>query len=149
MRRSRSPGARSYAEKPTKLQAGKGSGGLFAAEIEPSAVAEPFLTELKAAVQKTAQKGVLLSAEELNALFAHHLPGLEELAALLMVADMLEDKSFDRAIIDLAPTSHSLRLFDLPVAFRKFCGLVKGVPVDKGKPKKEPAAPTPIDALAS
>src|SRR5687767_7113267 len=107
--------------KPSKLSAAKGTGGLFAAEYEPQQ-AEPFLAELKASLQKAVQKGALLSEEDLHALFAQHAPGLEELAALAQVLDQLEDKSFDRVVVDLCPTSHALRLFDLPLSLRKFLG---------------------------
>src|SRR3954465_11375305 len=50
--------------KASKLQAGKGQGGLFAAELEPLEVAAPFIAELKAAVQQTAARGAVLTDEE-------------------------------------------------------------------------------------
>jgi arsenite-transporting ATPase len=133
--------------KPTRLSAGKGAGGLSAAELEPQQ-AQPFLDELKGALQKTAQKGALLSEEDLQTLFAQHAPGLEELAALLHLLDQLEDKSFDRVVVDLSPTSHTLRLFDLPLSLRRFLGLVKGTSGEKSKAKKEAAPPGPLDGIS-
>src|SRR3954468_4528813 len=82
--------------KPTKLVAGKGQGGLFAAELEPLEVAPPFIAELKDAVQKAALRGAVLANEELAAVLQQHAAGLEELAALFQVADELETKAYDR-----------------------------------------------------
>jgi len=135
--------------KASKLQAGKGQGGLFAAELEPLEVAAPFVAELKAAVQKTVAKGAVLSDEELASVLQQHAPGLEELAALLQVADDLETKAYDRVVVDLSPTSHSLRLFDLPVQLRRFLALARGQPLDKVKAKKEAAPPGPLDPIAA
>src|SRR5262249_11938363 len=116
------------ASKPAKLSAGKGQGGLFAAELDPVEVAGPFIAELKAAVQKGAGKGAVLSDEELGLVLQQHAAGLEELAALFQVADALEDKSYDKVVVDLAPTSHALRLFEMPVQLRRFLALARGQP---------------------
>src|SRR3954469_15972550 len=136
--------------KPAKLQAGKGLGGLFAAELEPLEVAGPFIAELKDAVQKTAVKGAVLSDEELAAVLQQHAAGLEELASLLQVADELETKAYDRVVVDLSPTSHALRLFDLPTQLRRFVALARGQALDnKVKAKKEAVPPGPLDPVAA
>jgi len=137
------------ASAPTRLQPGKGPEGLFAAEVDPREVAGPFIEELKAAVQKAIGRGAVLPEEDLFTVLQQHTAGLEELAALLQVVDGLENKSFDRVVVDLAPTSHTLRLFDLPVQLRRFLGLIKGQPGDKGKAKKEAAPPSPLDGVSA
>ncbi|MBU8894537.1 ArsA family ATPase [Corallococcus sp. M34] len=133
--------------KPTKLQAGKGEGGLWGMEINPPALLKPFLADYLPALQKAAVKGTHLSDEEMAKLYQQAVPGLEELVAFFQVLELVEAEEFDRIIVDTAPTSHTLRLLDLPGHVRKFLGLVK-VGADraqtssggKGKKVKEAAA---------
>jgi arsenite-transporting ATPase len=130
--------------KPTKLVPGKGEGGLYAAELEPAALLKPFAAKYVPALEKAAAKGSVLTDEDLGKLFAQAVSGLEELVCLFHVMEMLEAKEFDRIIVDASPTSHTLRLFDLPVGLRKFLGIVKtgtDKPASGGKGKKEPVAP--------
>ncbi|RKH68355.1 ArsA family ATPase [Corallococcus aberystwythensis] len=131
--------------KPTKLQAGKGEGGLFGAELNPSALLKPFLAEYLPALAKAAVKGTHLSDEEMGKLYQQAVPGLEELVALFHVVDLLESGEYDRVVVDTAPTSHTLRLFDMPAQLRKFLGFVKAgqdraAPAASGKGKKAAAA---------
>lgn len=41
-------------------------------------------------------------------------PGIDELYALSILGDTLEDQRFDRIVVDPAPTGHLLRLLDMP-----------------------------------
>jgi arsenite/tail-anchored protein-transporting ATPase len=127
--------------KPTKLVAGKGEGGLYAAEFDPALVMKPFLAQYVPALQKAATKGAHLSDEDLGKLYTQAVPGLEELVGLLNVVELLEAGSFDRVVLDAAPTAHTLRLFDLPQGLRKFLGLVKGLPEKPAKVKKDVKEP--------
>ncbi|WNG26113.1 arsenic-transporting ATPase [Cystobacter fuscus] len=130
--------------KPTKLEAeetaepvkeapkakGKGAkakpdGGVWAMELEPGALGKSFLSKYASALQKAAGKGTHLSEDELGKLYAQATPGLEELLGLLYVAELAESGEFDRVVVDTAPTSHTLRLFDMPVGLRKFLGVVR------------------------
>ncbi len=112
--------------KPTKLQAGKGDGGLFAAELELPPVVEGLVKKLKPALEQASVKGLVLSEDDLKKLFEPALVGLDDLAVLLQIAEQLETAEFDRIVVDTWPTSHTLRLFDQPGALRRFLALVKG-----------------------
>jgi arsenite-transporting ATPase len=130
--------------KHAKLLPGKGEGGLYAAELEPAALLKPFAARYVPALEKAAGKGTHLTEEDLGKLFALAVPGLEELVSLFHVQEVLESKEYDRVIVDASPTSHTLRLFDLPTGLRKFLGIVKNgsdKPATGAKAKKEPAAP--------
>src|SRR6185369_6689743 len=91
----------------------------------------------------------VLSDEELASVLQQHAPGLEELASLLQVGDELETKAYDRVVVDLSPTSHALRLFDLPTQLRRFMALARGQSLDKVKAKKEALPPGPLDPVAA
>ena len=134
--------------KPTKLVPGKGEGGVYALELEPETLMKPFLAEYLPALQKAAAKGTHISDEDMGKLYQQAVPGLEELVGLFHVVDLLEgkDKEFDRIIVDASPTSHTLRLFDLPAGLRKFLGFVKAggeKPASTGKGKKAAEAAVP------
>ncbi|MFP2929031.1 ArsA family ATPase [Pyxidicoccus sp. 3LG] len=130
--------------KPTKLVPGKGEGGVWGLELEPAALMKPFLADYLPALAKAANKGQHISDEDMGKLYQQAVPGLEELVALFHVVDLLEgkDAEFDRIVVDASPTSHTLRLFDLPVGLRKFLGFVKAggeKPAATGKGKKAAA----------
>ena len=130
--------------KPTKLFAGKGEGGLYAAEVEPKAALKPFVEKYKAAIDDAAHKGLIIGESDLAKIFEQSIPGLEDLVGLFNVLDLVETKAFDRVVLDTAPTSHTLHLLDLPAQMRKFIGLVRAEkPVGKGKPK-DAAPPAPV-----
>jgi arsenite/tail-anchored protein-transporting ATPase len=136
--------------KPTKLVAGKGEGGLYAAELEPAALLKPFAAKYVPALEKAAAKGAVLTDEDLGKLFAQSVPGLEELVSLFQVLEFLETKEFDRVVVDTSPTAHTLRLFDLPGGLRKFLGIVKSgaeKSASGGKGKKEAAPPAEASFL--
>ena len=55
-----------------------------------------------------------LGVEEFVELLASPPPGVDELVALADVIAYAKDDSYDRVIVDTAPTGHALRLLDLP-----------------------------------
>lgn len=131
--------------KPTKILAGKGEGGVFAAELDPAQLLAAFRKDYLSALQKAASKGQIFSEAEVTSLLSQSLPGLEELLALVEIFERLEDKSFDRIVIDGAPTSHLLRLFELPHQLKRLLALLKvsGAAIPVRPPKKDAPPPPP------
>src|SRR4029450_9674065 len=77
------------------------------------------------------------------------VPGLEPLLGLLDVVAQLESGKLDRAVVDMAGTGPTLRLFDTATILRRAVALARGEkPAGK---KKDVAAPgdTPLDQLAA
>ncbi|MGA9521069.1 MAG: ArsA family ATPase, partial [Myxococcaceae bacterium] len=130
--------------KATKLVAGKGTAGVFAAEYDAAATMAPFLEQYEPALRAAAVKGAFLTEDELQKILSTTLPGLEDLVFLFSLLEQIEDKSYDRVVVDTAPTSHTLRLVDQPAALRKFLGIVRSgkaeKPAAKGKKAAAPAA---------
>lgn len=130
--------------KPARLTTGKGEAGLYAAEFEPAQVMVPFLERYKPALEKAVAKGAVLSEEDLQKILSQALAGLEELVGLLRLQAMLEDKSFDRIVVDTAPTSHTLRLFDMPQVLRRFLAIARAERApEKGSKAKKAAESAP------
>ncbi|MFL5319123.1 MAG: ArsA family ATPase [Myxococcaceae bacterium] len=124
--------------KPSKLVAGKGNGALFAVQFDPKLTAEPFLKKFKPALVAAAQKGAVLSDEEIGKIFDTTHPGLDELIGLLSLAESLESGEYDRVVVDMSPTAHELRLFDLVPYLKKFLQIARGLTIKK---KDQVAAP--------
>lgn len=112
--------------KPGKLTPGKGTGGLYAAELDGAALLKATLPDVAATLQAAAAKGAVLAADDLGKLLALGGRALEELAILLWSVDQLEEKRFGRIVLDTAATSHTLRWLDVPGALRRLVGLIRG-----------------------
>jgi arsenite-transporting ATPase len=145
------------APKETKGKAAKGKGkadaGVHALEVESAALLKPFVAKYLPALQKVAVKGTHLSEEELGRLYVQTIPGLEELVGLLHVVELLESGEFERVVVDTAPTSHMLRLLDMPQGLRKFLGIARAgserASGGKGKKAAVPAEPGFLDELTA
>ncbi|MBX5480349.1 MAG: ArsA family ATPase [Myxococcaceae bacterium] len=131
--------------KPAKVHAGKGDGGVYAAEYEPGPLMGPFLKHYEPALRQAVLKGALLSEEDLEKILANTVPGMEEAVFLLELVRQLEDKAWDRIVVDTAPTAQMLRILDLPAGLRKFLGIVRPQTKTAGK---APAAKVAIKAPA-
>ncbi len=134
--------------KPTKLVLGKGEGGLSAYEFETESV-QARAEAIRAALLSGAAKGLLLGEEDVGKLVSGVMPGLEPLLGLLDVVAQLESGKLDRAVVDMAGTGPTLRLFDAATLLRRAVALARG---EKPTGKKKDAAPvgdTPLDQLVA
>ncbi|HZX43687.1 MAG TPA: ArsA-related P-loop ATPase, partial [Myxococcaceae bacterium] len=134
--------------KPTRLVPGKGEGGLSAYEFEPESV-QARAEAIRMALATGAAKGLLMSDEDVGKLVSGVVPGLEPLLGLLEVVAHLESGRLDRAVVDMAGTGPTLRLFDTAVLLRRAVALARG---EKPSGKRKDAAPpgdTPLDQLVA
>jgi len=143
---------RKFSGKPTRLIAGKGEAGkaepgLSVQEFDPATV-QPRLEAVRAALAAAAPKGLVLADEDVGKLVSGITPGLEPLFGLLAVTAQLESGTLDRAVLDMAGTGPTLRLFDLASMLRRAVALVRGE--KPGTKKKEPAATEgPLEAVVA
>jgi len=136
---------RKLPERPLKL-GGKGAGGFFAAELDRASTVEPFSAKYKPSFDQAVEKGALLAEDDARQLVSHATAELEGVAGLLQVLDWLEEKAFDRIVVDTAPTTQALRLLESPQGFRKLLTYCRGgEKFLKGKKAGVPAGP--LDAL--
>jgi arsenite-transporting ATPase len=78
-----------------------------------------FLATYRDAVLDVIASGTIFSREEVAPLLDSTIPGMAEVSALLVLAELLDTSEYDRIVVDTAPLGHTLRLFELPDAFLK------------------------------
>ncbi|WP_435551019.1 ArsA family ATPase [Natrinema sp. CGMCC1.2065] len=91
------------------------SGSLWAVEIDPDARKERYERLARALAADLRSAGIRLDDEEVGRLFAGGAPaGSDEIAALDLLVEYVDDGEWDVVVFDTAPTGHTLRLFDTP-----------------------------------
>ncbi len=91
-----------------------GAPGLFALEMDAGRRLENFKREHGETLKTIADRGTYLDREDIVNLFDLSLPGMDELMAVIEVADIVREGQYDLVILDTAPTGHTLRLLALP-----------------------------------
>jgi arsenite-transporting ATPase len=92
----------------------KDAPGLSALEIDASELLVDFKEKHGDAIKKLADRGTYLDQQDIADFFNLSLPGLDELMAIIKIADILESNNYDLIVLDTAPTGHTMRLLDLP-----------------------------------
>jgi arsenite-transporting ATPase len=125
--------------KPVKLVPGKGEGGLFAVQLDGAQVFQEQLGGLAQALKAGAQKGTVLSADDVGSLLLPSTAAADELAALMWIAETLEAGTYAKAVVDLPATGQAVRLLDLAAQLRRVIALVRGE--KPGAKKKDETGP--------
>ncbi|HET8655911.1 MAG TPA: ArsA family ATPase, partial [Longimicrobiaceae bacterium] len=87
--------------------------GLRALEVDAERERARFLASNRASLASLLERGTFLDASDVAEATELAVPGLDELAALFRLLDLLrEDDAY--LVVDTAPTGHALRLLDLP-----------------------------------
>lgn len=92
---------------------------LWMTEVGPETGERTLRAVLSSVATELRSAGIRLDEDDVERLFTAGIaPGSDELAALELLADALDD-DFDRVVVDTAPTGHTLRLLDLPDVLRE------------------------------
>ncbi|WP_126664188.1 ArsA family ATPase [Haloterrigena salifodinae] len=92
-----------------------GDGSLWAVEIDPDTQKERYEKLARALAKDLRSAGIRLDDEEVRRLFASGAPaGSDEIAALDLLVEYVDEGDWDVVVFDTAPTGHTLRLFDMP-----------------------------------
>jgi len=83
-------------------------------ELDAAASLARFKQQHRAKLEEISSRGTLFDEEDIHALMEMALPGMDELAAYLEMADWIEQQRYDCIIVDTAPTGHTLRLLQMP-----------------------------------
>ncbi len=136
-------------DKPTKLQAGKGTGGLWAAELDPAALAKAWNEKYRPALKASATKGMILDQGDIEKLLDASASNFGEPAAMFHLLDLLESKEFDRIVVDGLGAAHTLRVLDEATQLRKLIGLIRGEKPGKQAKSAPPRPPHALDEYAA
>ncbi|MGJ0426039.1 arsenical pump-driving ATPase [Methylocystis sp.] len=98
---------------------------LFALEIDPQAAAQAYRDRIVGPVRGKLPEAVVKGIEEqLSGACTTEIAAFDELTALL--TDVAITSGYDHIIFDTAPTGHTIRLLQLPVAWSGFLEAGKG-----------------------
>ena len=93
---------------------------LFARELDAQERAAQFKLENGDIMKKIADRGTYFDQKDITEFFELSLPGMDEVMAIIEVAQLISENIFDVLILDTAPTGHTLRMFNLPVQMEKW-----------------------------
>jgi arsenite-transporting ATPase len=96
-----------------------GEPSLYARQLSASQLRGEFLDRWRDTIAEIVDRGTYLDRADIDGLVDAALPGVDEIFALLALADLLADPSSEyvRLVVDTAPTGHTLRLLALPETF--------------------------------
>ncbi len=111
-----------------KVGSEQGAGGrgrsaisnLFAIELDASRLAGEFKEKNEAVIKKLADRGTYFDQQDIAEFFNHSLPGMDEVMAIIEMANFMRDEIYDILIIDTAPTGHTVRMLNLPKQMQKW-----------------------------
>jgi len=93
---------------------------LWALEIKAEEEASVFKRKYDSVMKKIAERGTYFDRQDIENFFSLSIPGLDEVMAVIKIADILKEKRFDLIILDTAPTGHTIRLLGLPGQMKKW-----------------------------
>jgi arsenite/tail-anchored protein-transporting ATPase len=89
------------------------AGNLEAMEVSASSEQARFLDRHGPEITSVIERGTYLDAEDVDLVSELAVPGIDELAALIRLAELAKDHQ-GRMVVDTAPTGHTIRLLELP-----------------------------------
>ena len=87
-------------------------------ELDAQAHLNAFQEKNKQRLMEIASRGTFLDEEDINRFLELSLPGMDELIAFLEISRWVKQGTYDRIIMDTAPTGHTLRLMEMPALIR-------------------------------
>ncbi len=96
------------------------STNLFARELDAARLADEFKDRNGVVIKKLADRGTYFDQQDIAEFFNLSLPGMDEVMAVIEVANLIRDGAYDILIIDTAPTGHTVRMLKLPEQMQKW-----------------------------
>ncbi|MDI6815185.1 MAG: ArsA family ATPase, partial [Dehalococcoidales bacterium] len=92
----------------------KGVDNLWAAELDGPKLHDDWRKKHNPAMKTIAYRGSIFDPDDVDDIFAQAIPGIDELQAIIEIANIRKTGNYDLIILDTAPTGHTLRLLSLP-----------------------------------
>jgi arsenite/tail-anchored protein-transporting ATPase len=87
---------------------------LRAMELDATAERARWLSRRRNSLATLLEQGTALARAEIEELMELSLPGADELAAMLRLAELAAAREVGRLVVDTAPTGHALRMLETP-----------------------------------
>lgn len=89
-------------------------------ELDAQGYADRWIARVRAPLLELVDRGTYLDSEDVAGFLDLSLPGVDEIAAVLRLADLAGDAGSRRVFVDTAPTGHTLRLLDASSVLRSW-----------------------------
>lgn len=89
-------------------------------EIAANELLEEYKSEHGEVMKLIADRGTYFDREDIESFFDKSLPGMDEVMAIIRIADLLKAGEYDLIILDTAPTGHTMVLLSLPESMEKW-----------------------------
>jgi arsenite/tail-anchored protein-transporting ATPase len=106
---------------PTRVA---GATQLLAAQPSATALREDFVERWREIIVAIVDRGTYLERDDVGGIVDAALPGSDEIFGLLELARLAAVETYERVVVDTAPTGHTLRLLSLPRTFEALLGLL-------------------------
>ena len=93
---------------------------LYARELDAGKLLDAFKQKNGDVIKKLADRGTYFDQEDIAAFFDLSLPGMDEVMAIIEMANLLKEGAYDILIVDTAPTGHTVRMLNLPDKMKKW-----------------------------
>jgi arsenite-transporting ATPase len=95
-------------------------GNIWGYEINADELLEGYKTKYGKVIKKIAERGTFFDSEDIENFFVMSLPGLDEVIAIIEIANIHNSGKYDIIVLDTAPTGHTIALLSLPEKMEKW-----------------------------
>lgn len=98
---------------------------LWALELAAEQEADYFRQKYDVVLKKIVERGTLFDQKDIEDFFSLSIPGLDEIMAIIKVANFLRENKYDIIILDTAPTGHTMKLLAMPDELKKWLSVLE------------------------
>lgn len=96
------------------------AGNVWGYEIDAQDLLKEYKAKNGAIIKKMAERGTFFDQEDIENFFVMSMPGLDEVMAIIKIANILNSREYDLIILDTAPTGHTTVFLSLPEKMLKW-----------------------------
>ena len=96
------------------------AGNIWGYEIDAKELLSEYKAEHGAIIKKIAERGTYFDKEDIENFLVMSIPGLDEVMAIIKIANILNSREYDLIILDTAPTGHTTVFLSLPEKMLKW-----------------------------
>ena len=93
---------------------------VWAQELDAKELMEDFRRKNLEIIKTLVDRGTYLGREDIGEFASLSLPGMDEMMAIIKIADLLKTEKYDLIILDTAPTGHTKVLLSLPKKMKRW-----------------------------